>query len=121
VLKHDGATLVQVRWNNEDRGILGQHWRPEEVEAWYDAARKWDDAVRSADAEYWVQLAPGTLIVIDNWRVMHGRSAFTGARRMCGAYVGHDDWVSRLETLKRRFEERPGGETSEREIWSTGW
>lgn len=24
--------------------------------------------------------------VFDNWRVLHGRSAFTGARRMCGGY-----------------------------------
>ncbi len=123
VLKHDGAQLIQVRWNNEDRGVLGQFWRPDEVEAWYDAAKKWDEAVRSADAEYWVQLAPGTLVVIDNWRVMHGRSAFTGARRMCGAYVGRDEWLSRLETLKRRFEEKPKdeGEAVEKDVWSTGW
>lgn len=38
--------------------------------------------------------------VIDNWRVMHGRSAFTGARRMCGAYVGADDWRSRRSALR---------------------
>lgn len=24
--------------------------------------------------------------VFDNWRVLHGRSAFTGKRRMCGGY-----------------------------------
>ena len=24
--------------------------------------------------------------VFDNWRVLHGRSAFTGERRMCGGY-----------------------------------
>jgi len=27
-----------------------------------------------------------TCLVFDNWRVLHGRSAFTGHRRMCGAY-----------------------------------
>lgn len=26
------------------------------------------------------------LIVFDNWRVLHGRSAFTGTRRVCGGY-----------------------------------
>lgn len=26
------------------------------------------------------------IIVFDNWRVMHGRSAFEGIRRICGAY-----------------------------------
>jgi len=50
---------------------------------------------------YDVQLVPGrplsklvgvvlnntnTLAVFDNWRVLHGRSAFTGKRRMSGGY-----------------------------------
>lgn len=125
VFTHDAVTgeLVQVRWNNEDRGVLGRGWRAEDVEAWYDAAAKWEEAVRSADAEYWVQLRPGTMVVIDNWRVMHGRSTFTGERRMCGAYVGHDDWHSRLETLRRKFEDKPKeeGARQEHETWSVGW
>lgn len=25
-------------------------------------------------------------IVFDNWRVLHGRSSFTGKRRICGGY-----------------------------------
>lgn len=56
--------------------------------------------------------------MFDNWRVLHGRSAFTGKRRMCGGYsrshpssskertskeqdvltqstVNRDDWVSK--------------------------
>ena len=28
---------------------------------------------------------------MDNHRVLHGRSAFDGKRRMCGAYIGMDD------------------------------
>jgi trimethyllysine dioxygenase len=125
VFKHDAVTgeIAQVRWNNEDRGVLGKGWRADEVEAWYDAAGKWEEAVKSADAEYWVQLTPGTMVVIDNWRVMHGRSTFTGQRRMCGAYVGRDDWRSRLETLKRTFADKPKEEEArkEHEIWNVGW
>lgn len=122
VLTHDGVTgeLVQVRWNNEDRGVLGHGWTPDEVEAWYDAALKWEESSRSADAEYWVQLSPGTMVVIDNWRVMHGRSAFTGQRRMCGAYVGYDDWRSRLETLKRKFDDH-AVKSPEAAVWEVGW
>lgn len=26
------------------------------------------------------------VVVFDNWRVLHGRSAFEGLRRICGAY-----------------------------------
>ena len=36
-------------------------------------------------------------------RVLHGRSTFTGERRLCGAYVNRDDWMSRLRLLERRF------------------
>jgi trimethyllysine dioxygenase len=49
--------------------------------------------------------------VIDNWRVMHGRSAFTGERRMCGAYIGADDWRSKRASCR---EEGEG-------IWDSGW
>lgn len=38
--------------------------------------------------------------VIDNQRVMHGRAAFTGYRRMCGAYISKDEWRSQLAVLR---------------------
>jgi hypothetical protein len=44
-----------------------------------------------------------THIVIDNHRVLHGRSAFDGKRRMCGAYIGMDDFRSKLTVLTERF------------------
>lgn len=133
IFQHDkiSGELVQVRWNNEDRGILGGQntgFQTEQIEAWYDAARKWEEAVRSSDSEYWVQLKPGMMVVIDNWRVMHGRSGFSGERRMCGAYVGRDEWRSRLEVLKRKFESDKGskqgdvpGQAEEVEKWQDGW
>jgi trimethyllysine dioxygenase len=40
---------------------------------------------------------------MDNHRVLHGRSAFDGRRRMCGAYVGIDEYRSRLAVLSERF------------------
>lgn len=136
VFQHNRLTgeLVQVRWNNEDRGILGgtnTGYTADQIHAWYDAARKWEEAVRSSDSEYWVQLKPGMMVVIDNWRVMHGRSGFSGERRMCGAYVGRDDWTSKREVLSQRFntekknqiESRPNeqGQISETERWQDGW
>ena len=41
---------------------------------------------------------------------MHGRSAFTGERRMCGAYIDRDEWRSLLAVLEReeRKREFPG-------------
>lgn len=70
----------------------------------YEAIRTWNRLLKSADSEYWVQLAPGTAVVVDNHRVLHGRSSFDGKRRMCGAYIGLDEYRSKLAILKERFD-----------------
>ena len=77
----------------------------------YDAIRKWNACLKNPDSEFWTQLAPGTAVVVDNHRVLHGRSAFTGKRRMCGAYLGRDDYHARLQALRGLFAgyEGPGG------------
>ncbi|KAF5660439.1 trimethyllysine dioxygenase [Fusarium heterosporum] len=73
----------RIRWNNDDRGVVSVF----DAEAWYDAARKWNEIVRHKSNEYWFKLNPGRILIFDNWRVMHGRSAFKGTRRICGAYM----------------------------------
>lgn len=79
--------LLQVRWNNDDRGVVdlsaGKYIRAEQ---WYDAARIFDAILKREDSQYWAQLEPGRPVIFDNWRVLHGRSAFTGKRRICGGY-----------------------------------
>lgn len=54
--------------------------------------------------------------VIDNERVMHGRSSFTGERRMCGAYIGKEEWRSLLTVLRN---ERAGD--TPRSVWDLGY
>lgn len=76
----------------------------------YDAIRAWHALLTSADSEYWVQLTPGTVLCVDNHRVLHGRSAFDGKRRVCGAYIGVDEYRSRLGVLRER----------QRSVWSAG-
>lgn len=84
-LNQDTGELHRVRWNNDDRGVVP--WDDEySPEQWYEAARKWDAVLRSHKFECWIQLEPGRVLIFDNWRVLHGRSAFTGIRRICGAY-----------------------------------
>lgn len=97
VFQHDPATgvLLQVRWNSSDRS--GIELPIDQVEKWYDAARKWDALLKKEENEYWEQLKPGTVLIFDNWRVLHGRSKFTGKRRICGGYINRDDWISRFK------------------------
>nr|CAD12887.1 trimethyllysine hydroxylase [Neurospora crassa] len=93
-LNEDTGELHRVRWNNDDRGVVpfGEKYSPSE---WYEAARKWDGILRRKSSELWVQLEPGKPLIFDNWRVLHGRSAFSGIRRICGGYINRDDFISR--------------------------
>ncbi|KAH7884549.1 Trimethyllysine dioxygenase [Phlebopus sp. FC_14] len=128
-LRHDGLTgeLAQVRWNNDDRSVMS-HIDPSMVEDWYNAIRTWHKLLTSPDSEYWVQLTPGTVLSLDNHRVLHGRSSFTGKRRVCGAYIGVDEYRSRLAVLQEKFDPRlrlhaldnpTGG--NKRSIWSSAF
>ncbi|KAF6767587.1 Taurine catabolism dioxygenase TauD/TfdA [Kalmanozyma brasiliensis GHG001] len=116
ILDHDPTTgeLTMVRYNNDDRSVL--RVSDDEVEPFYDALRKWHEILTNPEGEYWVQLKPGTAMIFDNHRVLHGRSAFVGNRRLCGAYVNHDDYRSRLSVL--RAQEAEG--RSERGVWDDG-
>jgi len=104
VLGHDPLTgeITQVRWNNDDRSVMN-HLQPDLVEKWYDAIRAWNECLKSPDSEFWIQLQPGTAVLIDNHRVLHGRSSFDGERRMCGAYIGVDEYRSKLAVLSETF------------------
>lgn len=58
--------LMQVRWNNDDRGVvklfrgLGKSAGPViTADKWYWAARKWDEILRRKSLQYWAQLEPG--------------------------------------------------------------
>lgn len=105
------ARIIQIRWNNDDRAAMAG-LSLEDVERFYRAARKWVEILQRPESEYWVQLRPGRTLskscsskhhastmqalptnqlmhlvsAFDNWRILHGRSAFTGQREMCGAY-----------------------------------
>nr|OQO25890.1 hypothetical protein B0A51_06155 [Rachicladosporium sp. CCFEE 5018] len=106
VLKFDAFInqITQVRWNNADRaGVFTQVG--EQMEAWYRAAAKWDALISDPKNQYWFQLKPGMLLIFDNSRVLHGRSAFTGKRRMCGGYINRDDYISKYRMTNLSKEE----------------
>ncbi|KAG0236220.1 hypothetical protein BGW42_003865 [Actinomortierella wolfii] len=100
ILKHDPFTgeLAQIRFNNDDRSTV-DHLSPKQVEQLYDALFDWNAILTDKKHELWTKFEPGTVIIFDNWRVLHGRSSFTGKRRMCGAYINWDDYRSRWRTL----------------------
>jgi trimethyllysine dioxygenase len=89
---HAPDNLTQIRWNNCDRSALTRFSGHDVMLEWYRAAKLWDELLSSGDFEVEVKLQPGEPVVFDNWRILHGRKKFEGKRRMCGAYIGMDDF-----------------------------
>jgi trimethyllysine dioxygenase len=82
---HSKSVPSQIRWNNDDRDA--QSWRNfSSLERWYTAAREWTRILKLKRFEIKIQLKPGQPIIFDNWRYLHGRTGFSGKRRICGGY-----------------------------------
>lgn len=97
ILNLDPITLelYQIRFNNSDRSAL----RPQDAILFYKALQEWIKLLKSPEFQLGIKLKPGTLVMFNNWRVLHGRSSFTGSRRLTGCYIGMDDFKSRLKIL----------------------
>lgn len=99
VLRHDHrGNLVQVSFNNADRAPF--LLPPEEMVAFYDAIRAFDNLSNEHRLQWRHQLVPGEAMLFDNWRVMHGRASYQGGRKLCGAYLNHEDIESKIRLLQ---------------------
>ncbi|ABN66812.1 Trimethyllysine dioxygenase (Epsilon-trimethyllysine 2-oxoglutarate dioxygenase) (TML-alpha-ketoglutarate dioxygenase) (TML hydroxylase) (TML dioxygenase) (TMLD) [Scheffersomyces stipitis CBS 6054] len=91
--------LIQVRWNQSDRSTMDNWTNPADIPKFYAAIRHWVQIITDPENEIFYQLKPGQCLIFDNWRCFHSRTEFTGKRRMCGAYINRDDFVSKLKLL----------------------
>jgi trimethyllysine dioxygenase len=90
------GTIVQISMNNYDRSPM---WLPPaEMAAFYRAYGRLHEL--AGDESRWVEigLRPGDVLINDNWRVLHGRRAYTGTRHFVGCYLNHEDFESRRRT-----------------------
>jgi trimethyllysine dioxygenase len=90
--------LVQVSYNNHDRAPFALEPKRQALfaEAYATFARLGNDR----SLQYRRRLAPGSLALFDNWRLLHARDAYTGIRRLAGAYLNKEDVESRLRVLR---------------------
>jgi alpha-ketoglutarate-dependent taurine dioxygenase len=66
---------------------LAPHQRPfAEMEAWYRAYNRFAKLVRDERHQYRFRLEAGDFLIYDNWRMLHARTSFTGARWVRGVY-----------------------------------
>ena len=73
------------------------------VEPFYAAYRAFIGLVNSPALQIQFKLAPGDLFIVDNQRVLHGRTGFSaaGQRHLQGCYADRDGLRSRLAVLNR--------------------
>lgn len=90
--------VVQVSYNNYDRSpmLLSP---PELMDAFYAAYGRFDQLVNDPQRRLTIGLEPGDVLAMDNWRVLHGRNAYSGPRTFIGCYLNHEDFESRCRIL----------------------
>ncbi|TPX56170.1 trimethyllysine dioxygenase [Powellomyces hirtus] len=100
ILRKDpiSGRLLQIRHNNEDRSVL-RDVSPQHVSIFYAALQLWTRLLKNPAFEYSIKMPRGRAAIIDNWRVLHGRTAFTGSRSLAACYLNRDDYKSRVKTL----------------------
>lgn len=59
----------------------------------FDAIRYLIDLLNKPENQLSFRLRPDQLLVVNNWRVLHGRKGFTGTRRLVGAYIDMGDFL----------------------------
>jgi alpha-ketoglutarate-dependent taurine dioxygenase len=109
--------LIQLRGDGEvsavhynSRSIAPLHATDHSVEGFYAAYRHFAQLLRDPKYQMRYRLNDGELVVFDNQRVLHGRTAFTSAkhpRHLRGCYLTRDSLFSEAGMLRRRL---PPGE-----------
>lgn len=99
VFRHDKGRLVQVTFNNYDRAPF--RLPDVEMREFYRSLKEFEARANDARLQWRHPLRPGEVLLFDNWRVLHGRAAYRGERRLCGAYLNREDFESRLRVLRQ--------------------
>jgi trimethyllysine dioxygenase len=50
--------------------------------------------------ELWVNLKKDQIVIIDNFRILHGRSGFSGDRVLLTAYAPRDEFISKARLME---------------------
>jgi gamma-butyrobetaine hydroxylase len=98
---HPDGTIRQIRYSNHS--ALPFRMPTDKMEAFYDAYRTFGTMRESAEYRFEIALGAGDMYIVDNHRVLHGRTGFSssGARHLQSCYVERDEVASRLAVWKR--------------------
>jgi gamma-butyrobetaine dioxygenase len=100
--------IAAVHYNSRSIAPLGLQGG--DLSAWYRAYRRFAALLRDARFQLQTQLSAGTLVVFDNQRILHGRTAFASAkhpRHLRGCYLSRDSVYSEAAVLRRQLAAPP--------------
>lgn len=100
-LKVDPVTkeMEWIRYNPYDRSAFPGVSQKELPEI-YSALLQLAKLIEDQNNVLTIKLTPGTVLFVDNWRILHGRTSFTGNRHLCGCYISRDNWMHQALALK---------------------
>ena len=113
VMLEDWAELIQL---DEEKNFKQVRFSPrldyvpilekKKLDQYYKARKKLSDMYNSEKNRIEFKLAPKDLMMIDNYRVLHGRTKYDpdeGNRFLQGCYIDFDSTEGKLRHLKRKF------------------
>ena len=104
-LAPDGE-LIGVRFNNRSAAPITDV-PYDDMAAYYDAYRRFSDIIDDPALGVRFKLAPGECFIVDNTRVMHARTGYsgTGTRWLQGCYPDKDGLLSTLAAIEAPTQE----------------
>lgn len=91
--------IEQIRYNLNDRAPLDT-MSGKEIRQFYSDLKCLAKEIEKDGNRLTFKLKPGTVVIFDNWRVLHGRESYSGKRVMTGCYVSRTEYQSALRTNK---------------------
>ena len=114
VVLEDWAEMIQL---DENKRLKQVRFSPrldfvplmdkEKLELYYAARNKISEMYNSEKFRIEFKLKPGDLLMMDNYRLLHGRTEYNaneGNRFLQGCYIDYDSTEGKLKHLKRKFD-----------------
>lgn len=97
--------LHRVRFSNRTERVPAHD--PDVLERYYAARQRFYELITSDELTVHLKLDPGEMLIMDNYRLFHGRTAFQlegGVRHMRQGYVDRDSTASRRQVLRSQLQ-----------------
>ena len=113
VILEDWAEMIQLKEKKEFKQVRFSPrldfvplMEKNKLELFYSARKKISELYNSDQYKVEFKLSPGDLLMMDNYRLLHGRTSYDtnqGNRFLQGCYIDYDSTEGKLKHLKRKF------------------